>query len=564
MRFLPLFIISLIACLLCIDTASGLSLYWITAPVLTAFLVSWPTAYLPHQLRAGVQLIIGELLIFVCIADCYCQEFFATTITPHILSNILLSESRESHEFLTTFVGFFILSRWRITALLLLCIALPLELFYLRTSFLIRKNLRNLGVVFLGFCFVCEISATYKYVQLFLQSGDLRRMEGLIFRHYDEEIPTPLHRLAFSWYSLKQSSQSLKDIKHSTFSAQIDNCSHLSPHIVLVIGESYNKHHSTLYGYHLQTTPLQQKRMDEGELFVFRDVVTPWNITSNVFLDIFSVWEYGMKEKMKTMPLFPILFKRAGYSVNFFSNQYIQKSFTKRETNQASHFFLSDVQMSDSLFTYRNKKSPKYDMDMLEQVLDYKKENYQSGNSLDIIHLIGQHFQYHSRYPDSYAKFSLSTYADRDINKEAKEKLMHYDNATYYNDMVLDSILSMYSHEDAIVLFVSDHGEEAYDDLPVFGRLFQNPISAQVRQEFEVPMWIWCSETYRKSHPGVVSNIKQAINKPFMTDGLAQILFSLAGISCQWTDETRNVLSSKYQCKQRLICGSVDYDKLMK
>ena len=140
---------------------------------------------------------------------------------------------------------------------------------------------------------------------------------------------------------------------------------------------------------------------------------------------------------------------------------------------------------------------------------------------------------------------------------------MHYDNATYYNDMVLDSIISIYEREESIVLFVADHGEETYDDLLVHGRLFQEPTAPQVRYEFEVPMWIWCSESYRSNHPDIMQRIKQSLDKPFMTDGLPQLLLCLAGISSKWNKECRNLLSPYYYCKQRIICGSTDYNQLV-
>jgi len=564
MRILPLYLTCLTACLLCVDTAGGLSLHLLTAPVLTAFLVCWPTIFLPNRLREVVQLVIGEVFIFVCLVDAYCQEFFATPVTPLILSNTLLSNTRESLEFLSAYIGIYVFLNWRIASMLLLAIALPAVLFFLRKPLPMNRVLRNVGGVVMCLCMVYEAPAAYKYVQLYLQHGDLRNTEGMMFRHYHREVPTPLHRLAFACYAIKLSSQVLEDVKYSTFSAQADSCSHLSPHIVLVIGESYNKHHSSLYGYHLQTTPRQQKRRDKGELYVFNDVVTPWNITSNVFFDLFSLWEYGMEEAMGTKPLFTILFRRSGYAVNFFSNQYILKGFLKGEVNQAGHFFLADKEMSDSLFTFRNRTPFNYDIGLVEEVQDYKAKRNPQENTLDIIHLVGQHFEYSSRYPDSCAVYSTKTYADRSISKKAKEEVMHYDNSVCYDDKVLDSILCMYEQEEAIVLFVSDHGEEVYDDLQVSGRLFQEPTAAQVRQEFEVPMWIWCSETYRKNHPEIVERISQAVDKPFLTDALPQILLSLAGISCQWTDESRNLLSPTYQGKRRLINGNVDYDELIK
>lgn len=563
MRFIPVFTAILTACLLCIDTTSGLSFRCFTAPILAAFLISWPTIYLPRIPRIAVQMVIGELVILICLVDCYCQEYFATPITPQILSNVLLSNMRETGEFFGTFVNEYTLTHWRIDALLLLAVVLPVSLVLLRKPITVNKVLKRVGLVIIILCLICEASPAYNYSRLFFQGGNTQNMEGLIFRHYHEEIPTPIHRLAFACYSIKQSERVLEDIKRSTFSASIDRCSHRSPHIVLIIGESYNKHHSTLYGYKLSTTPLQQKRIDEGELWAFTDVVTPWNITSNVFLDMFSVWEYGSKKTVGKQPLFPILFRRAGYDVNFFSNQYILRGFRKGSTNQAGHFFLADGEMSDSLFTFRNKRSRSFDMGLVEQVLEYKHEHPQATYTLDIIHLVGQHFDYSERYPESEARFSVDDYADRTIDEEAKNIVMHYDNATHYNDMVLDSILSMYEHEEAIVLCVADHGEEAYDDMQIHGRLFQEPTASQARYEFEVPMWIWCSESYRQRHEDVVCCIEQSIDKPFMTDRIPQILLSLGGISCQWTDDTHNLLSPKYKSSPRIICGSVEYDYLM-
>lgn len=566
MKIVSLFLTCLTASLLCIDTINRLSIHVVTAPTITAFLLSWPTSFLPNKLREIIGVLLGEAVITICIIDCYCQEFFLTPITPQILSNVLLSDSRESKEFVSAFIDIHALTHWRILMEVLLAVALPLSYltFSQKRKTIINTQLyRRILIAFLAICFIYEVPSVYRFVQLFRQSGDLKKMEGLIFRHYHEEIPTPLHRFAFAWYSLKQSSQQLTSIKHATFSAQIDSCTHLSPHIVLVIGESYNKHHSTLYGYQLPTTPLQQSRFDGGELYVFSDVVTPWNITSNVFLDLFSVCEYGMPETASAKTLFPMLFRRAGYSVNFFSNQYLLKGFRRGATNQAGHFFLADGEMSDSLFTFRNKKRSKYDMGLVEQVSEFKNRRNQAKFTLDIIHLIGQHFDYALRYPKSEATFSINDYSDRGISKGEKKVVMHYDNATHYNDKVLDSIINVYKQDDVIILFVSDHGEEVYDDMKIHGRLFQEPTAKQAKYEFEIPMWIWCSVSYRCNNPVIIRQIEQSVDKPFMIDGIPQLLLYLAGISSKWNKDSRNVLLPDYQCKKRIIYGSKDYNLLI-
>ena len=566
MKSSNLFLTCLTACLLCIDATNGLSIHSLTSPILTALLLSWPTSVLPNRIRPLIQFLLGECVIAVCLVDCYCQEFLGSPITPQLLSNVLLSDARETHEFLSSFIGFNVILRWRIASLLLLALLLPVSFFVkCKLQPVLRiKKLRYAWLTVLLLCTAYEIPAIYKFAKLFMQKQNMESMEGLIFRHYHEQAPTPLHRLIFAYYASEQSEHVLEEIKQSTFNAGIDHCEYTSPHIVLVIGESYNKHHSSLYGYRLPTTPLQQRRMDAGELFLFTEAVTPWNITSNVFLDMFSLWEQGSRQHISKYPLFPILFQRAGYEVTFFSNQYLLKGFRKGATNQAGHFFLADVELSDSLFSYRNRKSSRYDMGLVGQLEQYTKNTERPAHTLDIVHLVGQHFEYTVRYPHSQSTFSTSNYKERVLDKDACQIVMHYDNATRYNDTVIDNLLSLYEEEDAIVLYVADHGEEVYDELSTHGRLFQEPTGPQAKNEFEVPLWIWCSRSYQDRHPDIISAIQSSTAKTFLTDGIPQILLYLAGIKCEWRDDSRNVLSPRYQPKPRIIGGSAVYDKLTK
>lgn len=566
LRSKELFLLILTACLLCTDASSGLSFHAFTAPIVTALFISVPTALLPNIIRQIVQWIIAVIVVAICLADCYCLEFLHVSITPQILSSVFLSDSREMMEFLSDFVNWSVVFNWRIVALLL-TIVVFFVLYIPTISHRLTKTLsKPIKLSFFSLFLICiafEMSSMWRFAQLFLQGGDTQRIEGLIFRHYHEEVSTPLHRFVFANYALHLTTQTLETVYNSTMSANIDSCSHISPHIVFVIGESYNKHHSSLYGYSLQTTPNQRRRKDAGELFLFNNVVSPWNITSNVFLDIFSLWEHDMTDSESQYPLFPILFRKAGYEVRFFTNQYSLLGFNRGTTNQGGHFFLSDWCLSNALFSFRNPRSHQYDMHLIDE---YKAVKHQAHPpyTLDIVHLIGQHFEYRERYPKNVSRFSMSDYVARKLSKEAREIVMHYDNATHYNDEVIDSLLTEMEHEESIVIFVSDHGEEVYDDIPTHGRLFNSPTAIQAQNEYEVPMWIWCSERYRKGHPDVVNQIREATAKPFMTDGIPQILLSLAGISCPWTNEKHNPLSHNYKCKRRIIAESTDYDELTK
>lgn len=534
MKHRLLFLIILTACLICIDMSSGLSVHCFTSALITAFVLSWPTKFLPTILRSVIQLLIGESFVFLCIVDCYCQTFLGSPITPQLFNSVLLSNFRETHEFFSGFVNSHTIVHWRIGSLLLMVFMLPIVL-GVRWSPSAITNTKTFKCLWRGVvvvCLLCEAIPGFHYIQLYLQE-DIEKVEGLIFRHYHEEVPTPLHRFVFAYYSILMSRHTLEKIKISTFNAKIDNCTHNSPHIVLIIGESYNKHHSSLYGYRLPTTPLQQMRQERGELILFDDAVTRWNITSNAFLDMFSVWQHDCRHPVTAYPLFPVVFRRAGYTVTFFSNQYILRGFRRGATNQSGHFFLADAELSDSMFTYRNNDQSQYDMGLVKQVKDYMRETTSQPLTLDIIHLIGQHFEYSMRYPHSQAIFSLADYKKRKLDKFAKEIVMHYDNATRYNDYVLDSLLSMYEDEEVIIVFVADHGEEVYDELPIHGRLFQEPSSQQLKNEYQVPMWIWCSESYISCHPDIVEQIRSLSKKHFTTDALANMLLYFAGIKME-------------------------------
>jgi heptose-I-phosphate ethanolaminephosphotransferase len=91
--------------------------------------------------------------------------------------------------------------------------------------------------------------------------------------------------------------------------------------LIVVIGESYNKYHSSLYGYSLDTTPNMVEARDDSCLYVFNNVLTPWNMTSNAIKNIFSLNSIANNESWTDYTLFPSLFKAAGYSVYFWDNQ---------------------------------------------------------------------------------------------------------------------------------------------------------------------------------------------------------------------------------------------------
>jgi heptose-I-phosphate ethanolaminephosphotransferase len=111
-----------------------------------------------------------------------------------------------------------------------------------------------------------------------------------------------------------------------------------------------------------------------------------------------------------------------------------------------------------------------------------------------------------------------------------------------------------------------DHGEECYDEIHRMGRMPSGYYSAEMaRQEFRIPFWIWCSDKFSAKNPSLLELINSSKRRPFMTDDLPHMMLFLAGISCQYYNDKKNVLSNNFNSHRvRLIDGKVDYDELVK
>ena len=151
------------------------------------------------------------------------------------------------------------------------------------------------------------------------------------------------------------------------------------------------------------------------------------------------------------------------------------------------------------------------------------------------------------------------------MSKRCRMLLADYDNATLYNDSIMGEVIKRFENEDAIVIYMSDHGEEAFGDgLEIFGRNHSAVIDFRLaHEEYEIPLWIWYSKQYAKNHPDIVRQINHAAHRPFMTDNISQVLVYLAGIHTPFYRDDYNILSDDYDAsRKRIIKGTVDYDEL--
>ncbi len=551
---------------------------------------------IPIKIRRWVRLILYVILYAAAIADLFCYLKFESTLNPTMLMLVGETTGNESSEFLDSYVTSDLFHTTIGTVLLLIAVQLLINLirllFFHTPKFLARRApwLISCRTHCSAFCsFACRgkhpqairavlgviilIQIIYSTIVCWDNKAAIIRMFQLNSVAQIEREQTrkdaacfylPIYRLTFSLFANHEANKQLDIMAETTKHIKVTGCTFRSPNIVLIIGESYNKHHSQLYGYEMPTTKYQLKLARQGSLIPFSDVVAPWNLTSYVFKMMLSTYTVGDSGEWCDYPLFPQLFRKAGYHVSFITNQF-QSRANEQVYDFSGGFFLNNPEVSRSMFDTRNTSLHRYDDGVLEDYDHLKSQN--TAHNFIILHLMGQHVMYKERYPDEHKLLGPRNYMHRPICMHDRYILADYDNATRYNDSIVYAAIKRFTHEDAIVIYMPDHGEEAFgDNLHVYGRQHNSRVDWRMaKEEFQIPFWIWCSPRYTRNHPDVVEAIRAAKDKPFMTDRLAHTLLWLGGISTPSYKASADILSKKYDSKRpRYIKREVNYDELKK
>lgn len=333
------------------------------------------------------------------------------------------------------------------------------------------------------------------------------------------------------------------------------------PLIVLIIGESFSKYHTTLYNPStLPVNPRLSRLRESGNLVPYTDVVTTSNLTSNVMRNMFSMWDYDYSDPWTHHTLFPALFRKAGYDVWYLTNQFALNS--SDTWNGVGGTLFNKPELSESMFSWRNDTLARYDMELLSMMPD--TAGLFSQPTLLIVHLMGQHVKYKSRYPQEYDYFEADN-VESGYGAKALKTIAEYANATLYNDLVVDSIWSIVKGHDAVGIYLSDHGEEVYDWRDFHERTDERQMSENVaRYQFEIPLFFLMSDEFKLRHDSIAKAIKECHDRPLINSNLKHTLLMLGGIETPEYKPSRDILSPKYDTSlKRLIGNSVDYDLLM-
>ena len=289
--------------------------------------------------------------------------------------------------------------------------------------------------------------------------------------------------------------------------------------IVIIMGESFSKHHSSIYGYEKNTTPFLSERKDS--LMIFSDVFSPHANTAKV-LDKALTLKTFSNETPNNFGSVVDLFSQAGFNVWWLSSPPLRDvwsgSILAVIASAAEHkFFLNKGALWD-----------KHDIDLLPQIK--KAILHPSSKKLIVIHLLGSHQPYEDRYSE----------------KDHRSDLTLYENTIYATDYFMNKVLSFLEKENVKntkLLYLSDHGESMKCNC--------HSDALGYPEMFEVPFYLWLSPDIR----GNFKYDKEILQKPYNTENLIHSIADLANVSADEIDYEKSIFNKNRKAQYIILEG---------
>jgi len=313
---------------------------------------------------------------------------------------------------------------------------------------------------------------------------NISRASSEVSKVFERAYPTRNIIVLLNSFTLqKEFEKDLKQVSLAKFS--IANTKRENELHVIVIGESARKSSHSLYGYKRKTNSFTNEFTDDITLFR-----SPFSSSNSTIMSL--KWTIAKKTESGALIL-PHILKLAGYNTQWISNQ----------GKFGEHLNATTVLANTAGDTVFINNSDFGGVSFDEKVLPKLRANINNNSAQVIfIHLLGSHFHYNRRYPDSYKHFNdhsdlLNQYEN--FSEFKGDMVNSYDNSIRYTDFVLSEIIKTVksSGRKSSVTYFSDHGELLFEEGSDF--YGHGGGKAPQKEELEVPFFIWTSKDYQGS-----------------------------------------------------------------
>ncbi len=428
--------------------------------------------------------IVFILTTLLSILNLYCYHVYGCLLSNDFIQIVAATNPDEAKEYFDTFIS------WEQVALFFSIIVLSIVIAILLPK-IQKVSLGKIWIVAGGMLLI-SICAIW-------------RNSGIIQEEFVDK-----ERWTFNF-------EEVVDLKNHPTHPQIEECDSIHPsRIIIILGESFSLNHSSLYGYKRNTNPLLKKQVEDGNLFVYKQVTSPCSSTTAAFKYLLNTYQIGHEDGFPWYEHTNIIevMKIAGYYTAWISNQSEKGMFDNLPSGHA--------QLCDEKFFLENEKKS----DRCDGGLIGKESAKTRGKNVVFYHFMGQHEKFEERYPHDYEQFNGKDYEE--CPEHQRKILAAYDNATLYNDFVVNSIMDRYKEQDAVVFYFSDHGLDLFDTDPNYFGHAKATEESQAQGK-KIPFMIYVSPVFQELHPDKIEKMKSAMNKLFCTDKFIYAVMDVAG-----------------------------------
>lgn len=301
----------------------------------------------------------------------------------------------------------------------------------------------------------------------------------------------------------------------------VDKNSTRSGLFVLVIGESQNKNHMSVYGYEKLTTPhLNELAKTKNALF-FQNAFSNHTLTAQVISQFITSKNQYNNISLKDAVSIIELANLGGFETIYLSNQAKYGTFGSPLSalffDAKQKIWSTKIGIIARIDNFYRPEAP-YDEILLPKIDELKFGE----KTLLIIHLMANHWIYEKRYPKNFEKFALK-----------------YDNAVLYNDFIVDKILKKLQKfpNFKALIYCSDHGEDM--------KFMHDPSKFSVSM-IEIPFFIYFSDNFIMQNGDIFANLKANENSFFTNDLIFDMMSGILGLKSKIYEPRNDISNALY------------------
>lgn len=268
-----------------------------------------------------------------------------------------------------------------------------------------------------------------------------------------------------------------------------------APDVIFVIGESLRADHLPMNGYDRNTMPLLST---DTLLINFSDLYSEFTNTNVSVPALLTRYSPKDPDASFSEQSFITLYKNAGYNTAWFANQNLTRYYS---------YFANEA---DTLIYCNDGKSIfHYDQSLDTDILLPFKEWYDKKDAeprLAVIHTIGSHWWYPTHYTKEDAQF-IPVVKHKEIAALNHDEIVNsYDNTIIATDRFLHQLKQLVAERNAVIFYISDHGELLGED----GRYLHDGAQPPLHLPASLVLY---TTTYGQNFPVVIDSLRNSSSK---------------------------------------------------